>query len=399
MPQFAWKGIGLDGLDYKGVLAATSYKRLRSLLVTQDVALVSASVVRPYSRLRPIGIGVKTAFFDQLATLLEAGVYLDAALQILYEQADNRSFKKVLADIVTSVQEGSQLHEALGVYPELFDEVMVTVLCAGQEAGNLPATLRSVADYLAFRQQFTTTLRQVSMLPAITCTFFLIIAGIIIGFIVPSFASLYQSAGKQLPQTTQTLLWLSSWVSLSGLLMSGPFLGVLYGAWRYGKRSDGIARLYEAVILRVPIIGHLIWYGSALAYMQALSILTGGGVHVVPALSLARGTLHTKKLKTIFTNVHHEVDQGSLVSHSMARHAGRFCSPSIIALLRVGEESGRLDRAFGQVAKVYQQRLEATSSMVSTLVQPILMIVLGLMITGLIFAVYVPIFNLSSVIS
>lgn len=399
MPQFSWKGIGLNGLDQSGVLTARSHKQLEALLFSQDVALLSSSVVRPYSRLRPIGVSVKTAFFDQLATLLEAGVFLDTALQILYEQTDNNSFKKVLADIGFSVQEGSQLHEAVGVYPELFDEVIVTVIQSGQEAGSLPITLRSIANYLTSRQQFATTIRRVSMLPAITCTFFLLIAGIIIGFIVPSFASLYQSAGKQLPQTTQTLLWLSSWFSISGLLLSVPLFGALYGAWRYGKRSDSIANTYEAIILRLPIVGHLIWYGSALAYMQALAILTAGGVHVVPALKFALGALHTKRLKNIFSKVHTEVDHGSLVSHSLARHAGQFCSPSVIALVRVGEESGRLDCAFGQVAKVYQQRLEGTSSLVTTLVQPLLMIVLGLMITGLIFAVYVPIFNLSSVVS
>ena len=214
MPQFAWKGIGLDGQDQKGVLTARSCKQLDALLLSKNIALLSASVIAPYGRLRPIPVSVRTAFFDQLATLIEAGVYLDAALEILAEQTTHVGFTKVIQDVSESVQEGSQLHEALEVYPDLFDSVMVNVVRSGEEAGNLPVALRSIATYLAFRDQFRSTIRRVCMLPAITCLFFGLVAGIIIGFIVPSFANLYQSAGKELPGTTQTLLWLSSWFSL-----------------------------------------------------------------------------------------------------------------------------------------------------------------------------------------
>ena len=149
----------------------------------------------------------------------------------------------------------------------------------------------------------------------------------------------------------------------------------------------------------MPVIGHILWYGNLLAYMQALAILTAGGVHVAPALQLALGAISMNKLHTTFATVGCDVEKGMHVSRALNEHARAFCGPSVIALIRVGEESGRLDRAFEQVVVVYQQRLEKTSSLVTTLVQPLLMIVLGLMITGLIFAVYVPIFNLSEVIS
>lgn len=399
MPQFAWKGIGLDGLDQSGVRAARSNKQLDALLLSENIALLNALVVTPYSQFRPIPVSVRTAFFDQMATLIEAGVYLDVALQVLAEQTTHVGFTKVIQDISVSVQEGSQLHEALEVYPQLFDSVMISVIKAGQEAGNLPSALRAIATYLAFREQFRSTIRKVCMLPAITCLFFALVASIIIGFIVPSFASLYQSAGKELPGSTQTLLWLSSWISISGFALLIPCGGALYGGIKLIKRSPKVARMHQNFLLNMPVIGHIIWYGNLLAYMQALSILTAGGVHVAPALQLALGALSMDSLHDIFMKVGKDVDRGKHVSRALQEHAGKFCGPSVIALIRIGEESGRLDRAFEQVVTVYQQRLEKTSSLVTTLVQPVLMIVLGLMITGLIFAVYVPIFNLSEVIS
>ncbi|MGE0009945.1 MAG: type II secretion system F family protein [Candidatus Babeliales bacterium] len=399
MAQFAWKGIGLDGLDKSGVQKARSCKQLDALLLSQNIALLEASVIAPYSRLRPVSLSLRTTFFDQLATLLEAGVYLDAALAILAEQTAHAGFASVINDIASSVQEGSQFHEALDVYKDLFDTVIISVVRSGQEVGNLPVALRSIAKYLAFREQFKATIKRVCMLPLITCLFFLVVAVIIIGFIVPSFASLYQSAGKELPATTQTLLWLSSWVSLAGLALLVPFFVVLYLCVRVLKRSYKVMRIYEAVLLNVPIIGRIIGYGNLLSYMQALAILSAGGVHVAQALKLALGAISVTSLHDTFIQVHYDVQHGKHVSVALKQSNALYGGPSVLALLRVGEESGRLDRAFEQVVVVYQQQLEKTSNLVTTLIQPLLMIALGLMITGLIFAVYVPIFNLSEVIS
>lgn len=399
MPQFAWKGIGLDGLDQAGTTVARSVHQLDAVLLNQNIALLDAKVINPYSFLRPVPVAEITAFFDQLQTLIQAGVYLDAALEILAEQITHSSFKAVIKDVSASVQEGSQLHEAMEVYPDLFDAVMIQVVRSGQEAGNLPLALRSVAQYVSFKEQFRSTIKKVCMLPAITCVFFALVAVIIIGFIVPSFASLYQSAGKQLPETTQTLLTLSSWVSLSGAVILVPCFAMLYACSRMFKRCQSVVHTYQRMLFYTPIVGHIIWYGNVLAYMQALSLLTAGGVHVASALELAQGAVNNAHLKKTFSQVTDDVDQGMHVSLALSKHAFSICPPSILALVRVGEESGRLDRAFEQIGAVYQQRLEKMSTLVTTLVQPVLMIVLGLMITGLIFAVYVPIFNLSDVIS
>lgn len=399
MAQFTWKGIGLDGLDKSGIQRARSCKQLDAMLFNQNIALLEASVILPYNRMRSIPIGVRTVFFDQLATLLEAGVYLDVALAILTEQTAHRGFTLVLQDIRSSVQEGSQLHEALEVYSNLFDPVIISVVRSGQDAGNLPLALRSIAKYLSFREQFRATMRRVCMLPLITCLFFAVVAAIIVGFIVPSFASLYQSAGKELPATTETLLWLSSWFSLSGLMLLGPCLALLSICIQALKRSAKLVRFYEQVLLQLPVIGHLVWYGNLLAYMQALAILTGGGVHVSHALQVSLGAISLNTLQESFARVGLDVHHGKHVSVALREHTESYCGPSVLALIRVGEESGRLDRAFEQVVVVYQQQLEKVSTLVTTLLQPLLMIVLGLMITALIFAVYVPIFNLSEVIS
>lgn len=399
MAQFTWKGIGLDGLDKSGIQNARSCKQLDAILLSQNIALLESSVILPYSRICSIPIAVRTVFFDQLATLLEAGVYLDVALAILTEQTAHTGFTRVIQDIASSVQEGSQLHEALEVYTSLFDSVIISVVRSGQDAGNLPLALRSIAKYLAYREQFRATIRRVCMLPLITCLFFAVVAAIIVGFIVPSFASLYQSAGKELPATTQTLLWLSSWFSLSGFILLVPCVVILCICTRALKRSARLVSIYEHLLLRLPVIGHLVWYGNLLAYMQALAILTGGGVHVSHALQVSLGAISLKSLQDFFARVGFDVHQGRQVSLALKDHAQAYCGPSVLALIRVGEESGRLDRAFEQVVVVYQQQLEKTSALVTTLIQPLLMIVLGLMITALIFAVYVPIFNLSEVIS
>jgi type IV pilus assembly protein PilC len=399
MPHFKWCGIDLSGKLHSGMMLARSPEELSSYLFNENIALVRYQLKKPIPFLQRIPLQIKINFFKQLSLLLGSGIFLDQALQLVLHQVKNRFFKAVIEDILIDIQHGVSLSKALKNYPTIFDNVTIAMVEAGQESGTLVHALEQLCDHQEILLDFKKKIKAVLLVPAITFLFFIIIALIIFLVIVPTFGTMFISANQQLSKSTELIIWTSDFIASKWsvvCLMVILFFTVFIKY--YILRITQIKFLTQYCLLATPIIGVVIRNSTFAYFFQSLAILTKTGVHLVTALSIAHQSIGNVILKNKLEQIHTTLAQGNSLSLSVSQQPNLF-SEQIVALLAVGQESGCLPFIFYQIASLHKDHVNRLLSTIATLLQPLLMIILGLLITMLVFALYVPLFNLSSVIA
>lgn len=399
MAYFTWKGIDLQGSIHKGKLFARSSAELDALLLKQEIALLSCAPAKQILFMeRGIRQSQKIQFFKQCAQLLDAGVLLPDALTVIYSQTHHSQWHLILATVSNCVHEGSSLSQALERYPAVFDSVMINMIHVGQESGHLVASLTLLGDYLTTKHEFGNSMRSAAMVPLITLGFFTIIAMAIFIFIIPHFITMFESVKQELPAVTRMMIASSDFFRSRFLLL---FIGCIAASIIVARSFITTKRgafVWDSFLLRVPCIGFLIMQSSLANFLQAMAMLTGGGMHIVPALAVAKGMIGNKRIKYHIEIIEKEVHAGSSLSQAMIFEPGQIFGAHAIAIINVGQESGRLTVLLNQTARMYQENIKKNIAMLTTLINPLLMVILGLLITFLVFAVYLPVFNLSNVI-
>jgi len=397
MPYFKWVGVNLAGATRKGKTFAQSQQDLDAMLFKRDVALLRCNPCRPSLFLKPINLKQKIHFFRQLSILLHSGILLPEALTLINEQLDHPRLQEVAHNVANDVSSGLLLSDSLKKFPDLFSPVMVQMVHVGTEAGILAESLLMLSDYLESQHEFRKKMRAAILMPALTLLFFFIIALLIFIVIIPRFTMLFSAANQQLPPLTRKLMAISkfmhSWYALMALMVMGIMAFI---ARAYARSSDG--RWYlDALALRLPITADVVRYSSLMYLLRSLAMLLKGGMPLVPAISIAKNSVTNEVLRHHLMYLEREVDAGSSLSQAMAQHPEQLFEQELLSIVKVGEESGQLASMLEQVATSYQGRVDRLLVTVTTLIQPMLMIILGLLVTILIFAVYLPVFNLSNI--
>lgn len=394
MPYFMWRGVDIKGRMQKGKLFARSEKELDSLLLTREIALLRHKIAHTRFA-RSITQEIKIHFFRQLASLMRAGLLVHDALLVLSPQISNPRFQHIIATIADHVMQGKQLSEQLKQYPTLFDTVTIEMIQVGQESGTLAVSADIVADHLQSKHQLNKQLRAGALMPGITFLFFFMVLFVIFVAVIPIFADLFASTGKHLPKMTQVMLSISSFLrSIYALVAIGIaivfFLGIKWFAHHNKKIVDGF-------ILQLPFFGRLTRKKSLVYFTQSLSLLLKGGMQLVPALAVAQKTVNNSILRDSLVQIEHDVTAGSSLSDACARQQEWF-GQETVAMVSVGQESGQLGEMLHKVAFLHEERVKEALLFVTKVIQPLLMVFLGLLVTALLFSVYVPIFTLSQVI-
>ncbi len=398
MPFFKWYGIDLEGKKRSGSMIARSALQLDALLLQANIACLESRQTKPFVLMWRVPLVTKVQFFRQLSILLSSGIFLDQALELLIHQIGNRAFKAVVQDILVSVQHGIRLSQAIMDHKLFFDVLTIHMIEVGQESGKLPEALEHLCAYQENIVVFKKQLRSAALLPLITFVFFLVIALVIFIAIVPAFASLFLSTGQALPATTQTMLQISDflrhpWTLISAILS----LIVVLISYCCFERSY----LYNKImyfLYYVPFLGTLSSQAMCAYFFHSLYLLTQTGVHLITGLSVAQESMNNSLMKSVVQSIKNDVQEGITMSNAMLKHK-RFFPVPVQALIAVGQESACLPFMFMQASTLYKEQVSRKLMIISTVLQPLLMIIIGLMITFLIFAVYLPIFNLSSVIN
>ena len=396
MPYFAWRAITLDGSMVSGKSYARSQEDLDAHLLVQDKALLRAKILAVHNRFKPVSYKVKTDFFKELAMLIRSGMYIDQALRLLSEQSKHQGFSVIIKDILMYVQEGISFSQALSYYPTIFDLFTIQILQAGQESGTFVQALEQLCSYYETIHTLYTKLRSAALVPGITFLFFLMIVAVIFMLIIPSFAHILTSAHTSIPYSTQCMLGISAWMcSVQPIIMAIVMCLGMYSCM-YLWREVGKA-YRDVFILRVPVVGFFVRQTIIMYWLYSLGLLVQGGVAMVQALEVVEQTISNIPIKAIVMGLHDEVESGLPLYQAMSA-TGLFI-PQVIGVVQVGEESGCLGFVLSYAADMYKERMNTYLSYITTAVYPVLMIIIGLLITVLIFSVYMPILNISYIVT
>lgn len=398
MPYYVWHGIDLQGRTRKGKSFARTPEGLDSQLLLKDIALLQSKPKKMWLVLHPISLTNKIQFFRSLAELLSAGILLPQALEIIVDQLEHIKLHYVLASLIESVQEGKSLHVALGNFPHEFTPIMITMIQVGQESGSLVLALEYLGEYLEMQQTVNQQLRRAALMPMLTLVFFCFIVLALFLIVVPRFEQIFTSMNKELPRITQIMIDISQFIASTGFLFA--VVGVLIIGiclFNYFRSMAGRKNLDRA-IMHIPYFKQIVLDKARLHYIQSLSLLIQAGLRPIPALSMAQQAVGNSAIRDSLHTMTSSLESGSSLSAAMIMQQDGFFKNDLIAMVRVGEESGRLGSMLKKASMIYSQRLMCSLFFFTTLFQPLLMIVLGLLITLLIIAVYMPIFNLSNIV-
>ncbi len=398
MPYFQWRGVDITGAYKGGKLFAKSATHLDSQLLKRGIALLKTKPVRFQLFGRPISLAHKVQLFRQLSVLINAGVLLPDALTIVADQFDQPRLQEVVHTLADNVHEGISLSKALCNYPKLFDAMIVQQIRVGEESDNLADALDALSNALEMHYDFQQKLHSTLMIPCMTLGFFVCVALVIFVFIVPRFAQLFATVQKDIPPLTATMLNISTtlrspqiFIYLVSLFLVGLLVRI------YAKSAGGKQKL-DQLLIQIPFIGTLIKYRFLANFLQSLAMLLKGGMQLVPALQVIYAGTTNIIFKKQIEDILQSVDAGSSLSAAMLENSDSLFSQDVIAMVTIGQESGQLIGMLQKVAALYHEKVKRQLTLSTTALQPLLMIILGLLITALIFAVYGPIFNLASAI-
>lgn len=395
MPYFRWKGIDLQGEMRAGRLCAASLEDLDTQLLQNNIALLRWKQVSPGWFVYPVSMDVKIQFFKSIGTLLQAGVMLPEALALTAHQIKQVKFHEVVYALKYEAETGILLGDAMAQHRHFFNPLMIEMVRVGYETGSLVTSLERLVLYLETMQEFRKKIRMALMMPLITFVFFTIIAAVLIVFVVPQFESLFVSIKQPLPTSTRIVLSLSTWLRMYGAWMIGIIsLAVATSLWLYHTQSR-IRYAIDRCMLAMPYIGPLMLTRMCAQVCQALALLLEGGITVVEAFSISTSLVDNMVLQEVLIRVKKDVEAGVLVSDALTHHANKYLGADAIALVRVGETSSALGPMFAAAARRYQASVAYSLQLLLNLMQPLVIIFLGILITGLILAIYLPIMSLS----
>lgn len=399
MPIFKWGAIDLSGKIYQGIDFAISESELINLLQYRHLGLMHCRVLRQNFYNHKIKITEQLNFFHDLNALLSSGMPLPQALQILLNQNKNIALRCVIGYILYQVQEqGMNFGAALQQFENIFGSLVIVILKSGFNVGNLSQSLEHICSYLENKLQMQRELRRAILMPLLTLILFIAVSALVFVVVVPQFAVIFENAKIPLDYTTKVVLkiafFLRSRLALIWLLvicLVGLFLR-LFIKTKIGKW------LWDLFLLAFPLIRTLIRYRNLFSFLQSSALLIDGGIPANEAFGLAAFSINNVVLRQKTIHMMQLVEQGVAISMAMSQAAPKFFAKDVIAIVAVGEASGSLGKMLSRTADVYQKRYRNRLKLILSLVQPTLIIALGLLVSLLIFAIYLPIFNMPSVI-
>lgn len=396
MPQFMWRGINLAGTPCSGTIFARTPDDVAQVLFAQHIALTWCKKKRSWIFSRSVKSDEKVMFFQHLAILIEAGILLPQALVLVASQLHSSHLQEMVGEISLQVHQGISLGHALSAYPRIFDALEIKLIKAGEESGSLAQALTRICMYLDANQQFRQKIRSALMLPLFTFLFFIMISTVIFIWVLPRFADLFTAMHKDLPPLTQHL------INASNAIKRGPSTPITLGLcfililMLIGWRNARVRAILVRFLLRVPLIGRCMKLQFVSSFFQSLSLLIAGGVPVVSALHIIGESVQNNPFAVTTHVIAQDVIAGSALTGALAAHPWLF-SQDIIAMVHVGQESGRLSTLCGHIAHTTQLQLARLLQRMTTLIQPALMIILGLCVALLIVAVYGPLCNIADI--
>ena len=394
LKRFDWTGIAQNGAMLKGEIRAANDMRARVALRQRGITPIK--LVRPWRR--PPGLSRKTIslILRQLATLINAGVPLLNAMALLAKSQDQSTASQILLQIRTDLQMGASLAQAMQQHPEAFDALTCTLVAAGEQSGLLEVMLERIASYYEKMQAIKGKIRSALAYPIAILGIAFTVSLLLLWLVVPAFEQSFSSFGAALPWPTQLMIDGSNMLREYGLLLS-VFVGIAgFALYRQWQTHPGWQTQTDVWLLRLPILGSLFQKAALARWSQTLASLISAGIPLLDALGPAGDTAGNRCFISASRKIRQQLQQGASLSAAMRQQPVFNALP--IQMVAIGEESGALDDMLRKVADIYEREVNDLVSMLSSLLEPLMMVVLGLVIGGMVIAMYLPIFQLGNVL-
>jgi len=395
---FAFEGTDRKGGRIKGELSGTNVALVKAQLRKQGinptkVRKKSISLSGKGKKIKPMDIAL---FTRQMATMMGSGVPLLQSFDIIAEGFDKPSMKRLVEDIKQEVAAGNSLANSLRKKPLYFDDLYCNLVDAGEQSGALETLLDRVATYKEKTESLKAKIKKAMTYPIAVIIVAIIVSAILLIKVVPQFQSVFSNFGAELPAFTQMVIGLSEMLQEWWFIILILLFGLAFALREIHRRSEIFRDSVDRGVLRLPIIGGIIYKSAVARYARTLSTTFAAGVPLVEALDSVSGATGNVVFRNAVSKIKQDVSSGTQLNFSM-RTTGVFPSMAI-QMAAIGEESGSLDSMLDKVASYYEEEVDNAVDNLTTLMEPMIMAVLGVLVGGLIIAMYLPIFQLGSVV-
>ena len=403
MPTFRYAAKDMAGRAVVGVLDSADERTLANLLRQQQLIIIS---IRPetkkasfslknFGKRGKIKLPELVLFSRQFATMIDSGIPLVQALEILTDQIEHPHFKKIIGEIKKDVSTGATFHEALSKHPKAFSSLFVNMVKAGESSGALDDIMERLASYLEKTDSLVRKVRSALIYPIVVSVMAVLITLVLMLKVVPVFKSIFADFGGKLPLPTMILLAISDFLIKyffiwSGLLALGIFLMV-----RFFKTEVG-ATLLDNYKLNMPVFGPIFRKVAVSKFSRTLATLVKSGVPILSALEIVSKTAGNRMIEKAVNNVRVSIREGESISEPLMK--SKVFPPLVVRMISVGEKTGELEKMLSKIADFYDDQVDATVSGITSLIEPLVISFLGIIIGTIVICMFLPIFKLSSLV-
>lgn len=399
LTSFTWKGVNKRGEIVQGVQDARSAAAVKADLRKQGI--ITKSIVKKREPLfskksKKITGEDITIFSRQLATMMQAGIPIISSFDIVAKGQTNEKMRKLIENIKSSVEGGETLADSLKKHPLYFNALFCNLIDAGEKSGSLEMMLNNIASYQEKTESIKKKIKKALFYPvAVLVIAALVSAGLLI-YVVPQFESVFAGFGADLPAVTRFVIDLSEFMQSYWYMIFGGVGGSIYAFMHFKKTSTTFAHGLDRISLKLPVIGNILENAAIARFSRTLSITFAAGMPLVDALHCVGGATGNILFQKATEKVREEVSAGQQMQIAL-KSSGLFPT-MVIQMIAIGEESGNLEAMLNKVADFYEEEVDNAVDSLSSLLEPIIMAILGILVGGLVVAMYMPIFKLGSVV-
>jgi type IV pilus assembly protein PilC len=396
MEEYTYTVVDKKGATKKGIVQASSPKQAATVLHEKGFTIVS---IEPKKKglaihiLGGVGIGILAQFTRQLATMITSGLPLADSLEVLNKQTENQKMQEIIASVSEDIEGGNSFSSALGKHPDIFSAAYINMIKAGEASGTLDKVLLKLADTLERDREFRGKVKGAMIYPAVILIAMTLVGAVILIFVVPKLTEVYEDLNIALPLPTRMLISTSDFLVKFWWLVTILIVVGIIVLRRYRKTPEG-ALAIDRILLKLPVIGKLNRDSSLAEFTRTLGSLVAAGVPIIEALKISGNTAGNAVHRQAVGNVVGLVEKGATLSKALAKE--ETFPPIVPQMSSVGEETGKMDEVLGKVAHFFEVEVEQQVKNLTTALEPIIMVVLGILVALLMISIVMPIYSITS---
>ena len=395
--EFVWEGMNQKRAASGGEIEAPTLSQARALLRQRGVRVTKIKrkpkpLFSSAKTVKPVDISFASR---QMATMIGAGIPIAQTLRAIGRGHENASMEKLMLDLSRDVETGSSLSVSLSKYPQYFNRLFISLTEAGEESGKLDLMLDRVATYNEKLEAIKSKVKSAMMYPIIVLFIATLVTVLLLLFVIPAFEELFQNFGADLPSLTRTIVDLSHWMQTNWWLFILVIAGSIYGFLYAYKRSEKMQFALDRIFIKLPVFGVILNKSALARFARTLSIIFGSGVPLVDGMNTVGAATGNRVYQKAVSNVKQEISTGRSLENSMAMT--KMFPNMMLQMVSSGEESGELETMLDKVADFYEREVDDAVEALSSIIEPLMIVLLGGIIGTMVLAMYLPIFKLAAV--